>query len=190
MGKSKGQKAQDPFRMVVLRKEDKTFHRMLTEWWMGATWGNAPVEEMGEYAGILDKLPRSEKQNGRLYFMRSEGRMHQANLYTLGNDGSPGEINIDMLEDRVRSCPLLAVGSIETPRKLAGNHASPHNIFCRPVLNFSLVIGFSVHGDKAQKNDQTSTIGHGWVDFAEGCNTVADVRVATKLLCNLCDRRR
>ena len=37
-----------------------------------------------------------------------------------------------------------------------------------------------VHGDKAQKNDQASTIGHGWVDFAESCNTVADVRVATK----------
>ena len=58
--------------------------------------------------------------------------------------------------------------------------------FFRTVLNFTLVIGFSVHGDYEFPKDQTSSIGHGWVMFSGGCDTVSDVRIAIKLLCNLC----
>ena len=59
--------------------------------------------------------------------------------------------------------PLLAAGSIMTPMKSAGGHASEYNICCRTLLNFSLIVGFSIHGDKLRDKDITSDIGHGWL---------------------------
>ena len=77
--------------------------------------------------------------------------------------GEEHEVTVAMLEARMRMCPLLAAGSIETPRKDPGGHASEYNIYCRTLLNFSLVVGFSIHGDKVHTKDTKSTIGHGWL---------------------------
>ena len=82
--------------------EEKACHRHFADWERHATWGtNLPVVEMGVYPESIQKLPRSHKRNGHLYFMKAEGRMHQANLYTLGNVGAPGEITI---EHRIALC--------------------------------------------------------------------------------------
>ena len=167
--KTPAQKRAEPFRKDVTRLDDKVFRRHFNEWWDSAaeTWGRRwrpPVQEMGVLVEGLQDLPRRAKQDGALYFTRGEdGRMMQANLYTKGNVGETGEVTVAMIEERMRACPLLAAGSIMVPVKRAGGHASEYNVFCRTVLNFSLVVGFSIHGDKLHKKDNTSTIGHGWL---------------------------
>ena len=149
--------------------EDKEFHRRLYEWWRSApaSWGRhwrPVVQEMGVLKDKLEDLKRREKKDGALYFTRGkDGRVMQANLYTKGNVGETGEVTVAMLEERMRACPLLAPGSFHVPPKPPGNHASDHNVACRTVLNFSLVVGFSIHGDKLHKKDLTSNIGHGWL---------------------------
>ena len=72
-------------------------------------------------------------------------------------------MTIAIVQERMRACPLLAAGSIKAHRKPSGGHASEYNVFCRTVLNFSLVVGFSIHGDKEYAKDSTSNIGHGWL---------------------------
>ena len=168
--KTPAQKRAEPFRKDVTRLDDKVVRRHFNEWWDSAaaeTWGRRwrpPVQEMGVLVEGLQDLPRRAKQDGALYFTRGEdGRMMQANLYTKGNVGETGEVTVAMLEERMRACPLLAAGSIGVPRKPTGGHASEYNVFCRTVLNFSLVVGFSIHGDKLHKLDSTSSIGHGWL---------------------------
>ena len=167
--KSKAQKRADAFRMEVPREDDKVFHRIMSEWWDSAAeaWGSRwrpPVQEMGILVTSLQDLPRREKQDGALYFMRNtDGRVMQANLYTKGNAGDRHEVTIAMLEERMHACPLLAAGSIMAPLKQQGGHVSEFNVFCRTVLNFSLVVGFSIHGDKLHAKDRTSNIGHGWL---------------------------
>ena len=155
--------------MEVTRVDDKVFHRLMGRWWdrAAAAWGSRwrpPVQEMGILGQSLKSLPRGEKREGALYLTGiTTGRIMQANLYTKGNVGEKGEVTVAMLEERMRECPLLAAGSIMTPQKPAGGHASDYNVFCRTVLNFSLVLGFSIHGDKLHNKDSTSNIGHGWL---------------------------
>ena len=155
--KTKAQKRAEPFRKDVTRLDDKVFRRHFNEWWDSAaeTWGRRwrpPVQEMGVLVEGLQDLPRRAKQDGALYFTRGEdGRMMQANLYTKGNVGETGEVTVAMIEERMRACPLLAAGSIMVPVKRAGGHASEYNVFCRTVLNCSLAVGFSIHGDKLHK---------------------------------------
>ena len=155
--------------MEVPREDDKVFHRVMSEWWDSAAeaWGSRwrpPVQEMGILVQNLPDLPRREKRDGALYFTQNkDGRVMQANLYTKGNVGDPHEVTIAMIEERMQACPLLAAGSIMVPLKQAGGHASEYNVFCRTVLNFSLIVGFSIHGDKLHPKDLTSNLGHGWL---------------------------
>ena len=166
--KTPAQKRAQLFRMDVPREDDKNFHRIMSEWWEEAksTWGSRwrlPVQEMGLLPGKLDDLARAEKQPGRLYYTRHPGLTvpKQANLYMKGNIGEEGEVTVADLELRMRACPLLAAGSITVPTKPVGGHASDYNVYCRTHLNFSICIGFSIHGDKATKKARSSDIGHG-----------------------------
>ena len=163
--KTPAQRREEPFRNEVTRLEDKEFHRRLNDWWSSApaSWGRhwrPVVQEMGVLKDNLQRLTREEKKDGALYFTRGkDGRVMQANLYTKGNVGETGEVTVAMLEERMRACPLLAAGSIMVPVKRAGGHASEYNVFCRTVLNFSLVVGFSIHGDKLHKKALSAAAG-------------------------------
>ena len=70
-------------------------------------------------------------------------------------------MTVAVFEERMRQFPLLAAGSIMVPVKPEGGHASTYSVFRRTVLNFSLVIGFSIHGDEAHAKDVISNIRHG-----------------------------
>ena len=174
MGKSEAQKSREAWRQPTIRQSDRNYQLQYSQWLNNADWSSPsrrPVEEMGVLPGGVTSLARTDKINGRLYFMRGEEqgevRIRQANVYTLGNTGViPGELTVDILQHRIKTCPLLAAGSLDAPLKLPGGHASDRNIKCRLVLNFSLIFGFSIHKDQEHKTDATSTIGHAWVMFS------------------------
>ena len=54
----------------------------------------------------------------------------------------------------------------------------------RTVLNFSVVLGLSMHGDKEHKKDTRSDIHHTWVDLnCDGLESISDKRIAIYLMC-------
>ena len=57
-----------------------------------------------------------------------------------------GTITIEAFLPRLEDHPLLAIGSTTKP-KPPGNHISEVNYGCRTVLDFSIIVGYSAHGD-------------------------------------------
>ena len=112
MGKSEAQKASEPWRQLTTRQSDRTYALQYIQWLNNADWSSPSrrhVEEMGVLPSGVKSIARKDKINGRLYFMRGEEqgevRIRQANVYTLGNTGGPGEITVDIIERRMRTCP-------------------------------------------------------------------------------------
>ena len=159
------------------RQDDELWHDLRAEWWSkSAAATGAKTVAMGSLPYLLDKPPRGAKTPGALYFTQT---VNQANLYCPGSNWA----TVEEVEKRLRACPLLAAGSIEAPVKPEGGHRSEYNVKFRTILNFSLEIGWSMHGDKWRKNDKESTVAHGWVKFCDGCNTIEDKRRATEFMC-------
>ena len=87
--------------------------------------------EMGALPYNLDNLPRPAKTPGALYILED---LSQANLYCPGSNWT----TIAEVEERLRSCPMLAAGNYYVPPKPDGGHRSDHNVFCRTVLLISM----------------------------------------------------
>ena len=116
--------------MQVPRQNEKAALLALDKWWTTCPFSRVSpprvAREMGVWPGTLDTLPRDRKRVfGDLYLLRSNGEVHQANLYIPEAEA----LSIEELERRVRQCPMLATGSLEVPTKPAGGHISSYNFF-------------------------------------------------------------
>ena len=160
----------------------------MDNWWATCPFSRVSpprvVREMGYWPQHVDTLPRQRKKHfGDLYLLLHESKVFQANLYIPEAEG----LTIEDLEARVRHCPLLAAGSLQVPLKPPGGHLSTYTIKFRTVLNFSVILGLSMHGgDKEDKKDTRSDIHHAWVDLnCDGLESISDKRIAIYLMCIL-----
>ena len=178
--RKKSEKRNDVWRQPTPRVNDAQWRALHDEWWSAQAATGAFTIEMGTLPYNLCRLPRQVKTPGALYIIEDQT---QANLYVPGSRWT----TILEVEHRIRSCPLLAPGSIDVPIKPKGGHRSDHNVYCRTVLNTSVIFGWSIHGDKrsGRSRDEESIVAHGWVQFVDGCHDIEDKRRAIELMCGI-----
>ena len=95
-------------------------------------------------------------------------------------------ITIEAFLPRLEDHPLLAIGST-TEQKPPGNHLSDVNYGLRTKLDFSVVVGYSAHGDPRPSSDQKQMT-HLWCRCLNGPpNKLATAKIICKCLAHVAD---
>ena len=118
-----------------------------------------------------------QKRHGQIFATQN----HQFNLYM---EQPTKHASIQYFIPRLEEHPLLAIGSTTEP-KPQGNHISDVNYGLRTKLDFSVLVGYSAHGDPRPSSDQKQMT-HLWCRCLRAPPDKSAISSAvTKHLCNL-----